>query len=692
MRLAVSWSAWLVLVCVTGCARSPWSPPLAGVDPPAQLAIDPYLLDVGVGEATICWRTATGRASRLCYRSAAAVSTTIVHTPTGVQHTVHLADLSPGTVHHYDVEGHRGSFRTLQPKSAVFLAIGHTHGTEQFDHYLDTLLASALVEQNADFVVHTGDSTWRALVGDYERFLFRPFHCVLANTPVFIAPGNHDSGWPFPDGIDLRAFRTVFPHEYPAPIAGDRNNAYYGCTKAGIRFTFLSYVADQDPDAPQMRFLRQELALPARLHAVVFGGSQTGYYDEPALLRVLHEGGCALVLRGDGQQPEQVRVWDAELPMYFVGTGDGEAHALLRFEWSDPTLRVERLLPTGARQLVDELAVASGRLVPRAGAARVERAALPLASPPSDLAPDADPTAVAVLRLPAGARGKNELAVLGRELGVDGVVAQIGTHSVFGAAVGAIEEGAGWRAGRVGRIGVCCIDDPSRAGHGPRPSAAASRQLDGFRVAVVRGPLPAAADLAHTLGDEFDLVLSEGPETAPGRLGSARWIRCPARLPQQLVLEAHATHLTVKLVSAARACHLLGWAFLPVRGAERHAIDPAQLEWVPHRDVVTTRLPMDGVRPRGLGFRVHLALGLDRIVLSADCRPRDLQPGADGHTPRFEGFRSDYFTVGADDGEVFLPLTTSADGVSVHEVGEVLFSLQSPATEADVQFLDLFWY
>ncbi|MEO6597053.1 MAG: metallophosphoesterase [Planctomycetota bacterium] len=693
--------SWLVVLCLAGCSRERMSPQLAPVGSAVEpLAIDPYLLDVGEDRATVCWQTASERPSRLFHRSSRVDGATSVDTAAALQHRVRLEGLSPNAVYHYEVEGHRGSFRTLQAKRAVFVAIGHTYGTQQFDEYPASLLAAAVAEQNADFVVHTGDATWRALVADYRRFLFRPLHGVLANTPMFIAPGNHDAGWPFPGGVDLSAFKAVFPHEYPASIAADRRNAFYGVTKAGIRFTFLAYAADSGPESAQMQFLQRELLLPARFHVVAFGGAQTGYFDEPRLLRALREGGCALVLRGDGQQPRDVRVAGADMPMYVLGCGGSAPTALLRFEWSDPTLRVERLLPTGERQLIDELALVASKLVPRAGAARVARAALPGPSPVSMLDPGADPTAVAVL-LRSRVRGQGDLAALGGELGVDGVVAHIGSDSAFdsragaitGGAQGSLERGPGWRAGRWGRIGVWSIHDASRAGDGQQLAAAALREFDGFGVAVVDDFLSADAELARSLGEVFDLVLSAkgaGPE--PDRIGGARWIRFDAGSPQQLLLEAHATHLTIKLVGAQRSCHLLGWAYRSVPGIERHAIDVSQLQWTVNQDACTASLPMEGVRARGLGLRVRLTSAPNPLILSARCMPRGLPAQPPGHSQAFEGFRTDYFWISAADGEVLMPLTTSVDGLSVGEMGEVLLSMQSPATPGDVQFLELFWY
>ena len=686
----------LLLTCFGGCAEEHTPIQLGGaVDSQLEpLAIAPYLLDVGTDSATLCWRTATRKTSGLSWLSATDAQATTADTPVGYQHRVRIDGLLAGTVHHYQVERHRGSFRTMKEKDALFVAIGHTHGTEGFDHYLDTLLAAAVVEQTADFVVHVGDTTWRALVPDYRRFLFRPLYPVFSSTPVFIAPGNHDAGWPFPDGVDLSAFKELFPHPYPDAIATDRRNAFYGVTKAGVRLTFLSYVADSRPGSPQMLFLARELALPARLHIVVFGGAQTGYYNEQKLLGLLREGGCSLVLRGDGEQPADVRTWEGDMPMYYLGSGGASPHALLRFEWSDPTLRVERILPTFENELVDELALVEGKLVRRAGATRIMRDPLPPTSGPPRLAPGENPTALAIVAQPGPASDEDELVTLGRALGVDGVVAQSRAGSAFDPCVAVIDQGDGWRVGELGRVLVWAIHDLERAGTGPRLSAAAHREYDGFRIAVVSSSLAAEGKHEDLLGEEFDLVLSPSARPRDGgrRLGRARWIRFSDRLPQQLVVEAQTTHLTVKSVGMDRSCNLLGWAYRTVPGIERHAIDPSKLDWKPHGDSVMARLPMDGARPRGLGCRLRLKGNTTHIGLNARCKPRGLPPPQPGHTQGFEGFRTDYFWIVGDDGELLMPLTTSLDGQAVGEVREVTLAIHRPATEEDVQFVELFWY
>ncbi len=210
---------------------------------------------------TIVWRTAVATAS------AAHISIPGVHeesraTTPAFQHRTQFGELTPGTTYQISVPGFQprliSTLRDTPDRRFAF--IGHTHGTEKMDHYPDSLLASILHQYRPDFVVHAGDAVYNSNPADWEKHFFSLFRPLCSNTPIYLAPGNHDSGWPFLEGYDLRAFKELFPHQFGDQCGPGPGQAYYSIKQGPARFFFLSYVADMGPEAPQVKWLKQELA------------------------------------------------------------------------------------------------------------------------------------------------------------------------------------------------------------------------------------------------------------------------------------------------------------------------------------------------------------------------------------------------------------------------------------------------
>ena len=218
------------------------------------------------------------------------------------QHIVNYKGLQADTVYELRVEGFPAqTVRTLKATpQRRFAILGHTHGTERLDKYPDTLLASHLHGYRPDFVVHAGDCVYHATPKQWRTDFFRLFEETLKETPFYIAPGNHDSGWPFVDGYDLRCFRELFPHNYPKAMEPGPSQAYYHVRQGAIDFYFLSYVADMTPKAPQVLWLMEQLKQSDASFRVVVYGGMNDYYDRSAFLNALPKTGVDLIINGDG--------------------------------------------------------------------------------------------------------------------------------------------------------------------------------------------------------------------------------------------------------------------------------------------------------------------------------------------------------------------------------------------------------
>ena len=297
---------------------------------PAVLAIDPYLTDLDTHHAVFNWRTRTKVTSTLRVGTTLGLERSRVETEAGLQHRVELRDLVPDTLYHYEVAASfRGSFRTMAEIVPVrFACVGHTHGTESFGHYPDALLVNKLTGLRPDFVLHSGDTTYHANVAGFSRHFFRLFGPLLASVPVFVSPGNHDAGWPFLYGSDLRAFRELFTYPYAARHDDARSVAHYAIEKGRVLFLFLAYTSSMGPESEQRRWLREQMAAASQpFQALVFGGGNN-YCDIPGFLDFAADLGVDLIINGDGAKRRPIR-WHRDMLVLFSGTGSAQPHPII---------------------------------------------------------------------------------------------------------------------------------------------------------------------------------------------------------------------------------------------------------------------------------------------------------------------------------------------------------------------------
>ncbi|MFT4649071.1 MAG: hypothetical protein ACI9X4_002305, partial [Glaciecola sp.] len=198
-------------------------------------------------------------------------------------------ELTKGPTQTLTRSGHFTIFSTDGSRS--FAVVGHTHGTEHLGHYPDQVLASSIASSRPQFLIHTGDCVYLSTHKGWKKAFFQIFRPVLEHSPIYIAPGNHDSGWPFIDGMDLRTFQELFPHPYPEDILGTPGAANYDKVQGSINFLYISYVTDLAKGTPQYDWIKNTLrSSTSEFNIVVLGGANN-YFAKQDLETLLNGDG-----------------------------------------------------------------------------------------------------------------------------------------------------------------------------------------------------------------------------------------------------------------------------------------------------------------------------------------------------------------------------------------------------------------
>ena len=319
---------------------------------PIAFEIFPYLSNIEKDVATINWRLKSKGKSYIKYGITLDCEQNQIDLDhENYQHNINLIQLTPDTLYYYNVNNvYKGSFRTDKVTNKFrFVALGHSHGTERFNHYPDRLLLGKVNELDPDFIVHMGDATFYSNVDDFKEYYFDEFDKLIGKTPIYISPGNHDSGWPFVYGLNLTTFKELFPYPYPQEILKNKKEAFYSIVKGNVQFLFLSYTAPLGPGSLQRQWLKSVLQGSIYdFNIIIYGGAQSAYYNENSFLDFISNYNVDLVLKGDGYQYANEFLKEYKgIPIYFVGTSGGDAHSFLYVEHEEDHLSLKRLSAKG---------------------------------------------------------------------------------------------------------------------------------------------------------------------------------------------------------------------------------------------------------------------------------------------------------------------------------------------------------
>lgn len=237
--------------------------------------------------------------------------------PPQTVHRLHLTALKPGTLYHYQA----ALLGDLQKRSDLPLQTFHTppsagmplkvvvYGDSRSGHPVHAQVLQAILAEDPDLVLHTGDLVERGTEeGDWDRF-FAVTAPLLSRTPVYISPGNHDYALRKQGAARLFAlFQTMFTPQLPVPARespppsrvladtrppnqpmanlSEAARGYYSVDIAGVHF--VSIDSNQAGKAEQHRWLDADLTR-----------AQAQIPRPRAIIAWMHEGPFSVGWHGD---------------------------------------------------------------------------------------------------------------------------------------------------------------------------------------------------------------------------------------------------------------------------------------------------------------------------------------------------------------------------------------------------------
>ncbi len=299
----------------------------------AQIIRGPYLENPTPTAMTLRWQTSAATPSWLEYGPVPHCNQIMTLTPQAYNHKAVLYGLVPNQDYCYRLyvsnaardgvqEPVTGTFRTLfspERKVVKFLVLGST-ASDPVDDVEDNIQAQArariagqMANENADFVLHTGNLTHSGLNEDADEELFKPFAEIFKNSPLLVALGPNEYG---PDKKDRESkdfLRTNYTRYHDMPWSNATPKYYYVDT-ANARFIFLDtnivegavWAPEMGPDSQQTQWLKTTLSqasgkwkiivMNAPAYSTGLGGASQEVYD--AWVKIFEDYRVNLVLQG----------------------------------------------------------------------------------------------------------------------------------------------------------------------------------------------------------------------------------------------------------------------------------------------------------------------------------------------------------------------------------------------------------
>ena len=215
----------------------------------AQVIRGPYIEDPTQTTMILRWQTDESTPAWLEYGPAPRCNQIMKISPEGTEHKAILYGLVPNQdfcyrlyVYNTAKDGTQapieGTFSTLYSpdrKVVNFLAFGNTAGGEIGPK---ALLAAQMAQQEADFVIHTGDITASGLNADADAEFFTPYREVLTKTPLFVALGASEYG-PNRTERESKSFVRTNYSRFHDMSWSNATPKYYFFDTANARFIFL---------------------------------------------------------------------------------------------------------------------------------------------------------------------------------------------------------------------------------------------------------------------------------------------------------------------------------------------------------------------------------------------------------------------------------------------------------------------
>jgi len=219
-----------------------------------QVIRGPYLENPTQTSITLRWQTSAAVPTWLEYGPTPRCNQIMTVTPAAYNHKAVLYGLVPNQdfCYHLYVGNPAqtgtelpidGKFRTLfspERKVVTFLALGNTGsfpGEEDSAQARDHI-AKLMAQEQADFVIHTGNLTHSGLNSDADAELFSPFQALLQNTPLFVALGPNEYG-PDRESAESKSFLHNNYSRYHDMTWSTATPKYYSFDTANARFIVL---------------------------------------------------------------------------------------------------------------------------------------------------------------------------------------------------------------------------------------------------------------------------------------------------------------------------------------------------------------------------------------------------------------------------------------------------------------------
>ncbi len=294
-----------------------------------QIIRGPYLENPTQTSITLRWQTNTAVPTWLEYGPTPRCNQIMTVTPAAYNHKVVLYGLVPNQdfCYHLYVGNPAqtgtelpvdGTFRTLfspERKIVTFLALGNTGALpgEEDAAPAREHIAKLMAQEQADFVLHTGNLTHSGLNSDADAELFSPFQALFQNTPLFVALGPNEYG-PDRASADSKSFLHNNYTRYHDMTWSTATPKYYSFDTANARFIVLDsnitngtkWAPEINEESAQTKWLKTTLSSAADKWKIVImntpaystgaAGSNQDIID--AWVKIFETYGVNLVLQG----------------------------------------------------------------------------------------------------------------------------------------------------------------------------------------------------------------------------------------------------------------------------------------------------------------------------------------------------------------------------------------------------------
>ena len=309
----------------------------------AQIIRGPYLENPTPTAMTLRWQTSTPSPAWLEYGPAPRCNQIMTLTPAAYNHKAVLYGLVPNQDYCYHLyvenaakdgvqEPISGHFRTLfspERKVVTFLALGNTGAGPEDSAAASArqALADLMAQEEADFVIHTGNLTHSGLNEDAVLELFKPFVEVFKNKPLLVALGPNEYG-PNKASRDSKPFlHTNYTRYHDMPWSNATPKYYYFDT-ANVRFIVLDsnlvegavWAPEMDEESAQTKWLKTTLGsagdkwkiivLNAPAYSTGQTGSSQGVFEN--WVKIFEDYRVNLVLQGGDPDYERSFPWRKE--------------------------------------------------------------------------------------------------------------------------------------------------------------------------------------------------------------------------------------------------------------------------------------------------------------------------------------------------------------------------------------------